>query len=78
MPTIARCGAYRVFFYSNNGVEPPHVHFQRERCLAKFWLDPVALASNSGFRARELRELEALTLENRQGWLEEWDEFFGG
>jgi len=31
-----------VFFYSNNGVEPLHVHFQRERCLAKFWLMAVS------------------------------------
>ncbi len=42
IPTIARCGPCRVFFYSNNGVEPLHVHFQRERCLAKFWLMAVS------------------------------------
>jgi hypothetical protein len=77
MPTIARRGPYRVLFYSNNGVEPPHVHVQRERLLAKFWLDPVALSSNSGFRAHELRDLEALVIQNRSSWLEAWDEFFG-
>ena len=66
-----------MLFYSNNGVEPPHVHVQRERLLAKFWLDPVVLSSNSGFRAHELRDLEALVIQNRSSWLEAWDEFFG-
>jgi hypothetical protein len=36
MPAIARVGPYRVFFYSNEGLEPPHVHIQRGRSLAKF------------------------------------------
>ena len=66
-----------MLFYSNNGVEPPHVHVQRERLLAKFWPEPVALSSNSGFRAHELRDLEALVIQNRRSWLEAWDEFFG-
>lgn len=44
--------ALQIFFYSNEGVEPPHVHIRRERATAKFWLDPVALSSASGFRRR--------------------------
>ena len=78
MPTIARPGPYRVFFYSNNGVEPPHVHVQKGTALAKFWLAPVAQASASGYRAHDLRELERLVRENHEVWLEAWNEFFGG
>jgi hypothetical protein len=77
MPTIARLGPYRVFFFSNEGAEPPHVHIQRERSLAKFWLEPVALATVYGFRARELRELERIVGENQRTWMEAWHEFFG-
>jgi hypothetical protein len=76
MPTIARVGPYRVLFYSNEGLEPPHVHIQRGRSLVKFWLEPVAQASASGFQARELRELERLVDANRHLWLEAWHEFF--
>ena len=47
------------------------------RTLAKFWLDPVAQASASGFQARELRELERLVNANRHIWLEAWHEFSG-
>jgi hypothetical protein len=76
MPTIARLGPYRVFFFSNERLEPLHVHMQRERSLAKYWLEPVSLASASGFSAWELRRLEQLVTENQQNWLEAWHEFF--
>lgn len=37
------------FFASSDFSEPPHVHVQREKFVAKFWLNPVALAKNRGF-----------------------------
>jgi hypothetical protein len=77
MPTVARIGPYRFFFFSNEGNEPRHIHVQRERYLAKFWLDTVALASSVGFQAHELRELERLVGENRKLLVEAWDGFFG-
>jgi hypothetical protein len=48
-PTILRSGPYRLFFFSNEGEEPPHIHVQRERMLAKFWLGPVLEAWNEYF-----------------------------
>ncbi len=77
MPTIARLGPYRVFFFSTEDLEPPPVHVQRDTSLAKFWLEPVALVSATGFSARELRHLERLATENQVAWLEAWHEFFG-
>jgi hypothetical protein len=77
VPTLARIGPFRFFFYSNEGVEPPHVHAQRERKIAKFWLEPVALASTSRFSASELRLIEHIVVENRERFLEAWHEFFG-
>jgi hypothetical protein len=75
MPTIARVGPYRVFFYSNEGFEPPHVHIERDECVAKFWLATVDLANNYNFKAHELSKLQQLVLEYRQEWLEKWHEF---
>ena len=77
MPTIRREGPYRFFFFSNEGFEPPHIHVQRERALAKFWLSPVALASSTGFPGHELRRLEALVGHHRTEFEEAWHEFFG-
>lgn len=57
MPTVLRVGGYRFFFYANENDEPRHIHVQRERMLAKFWLQPVALAGSTGFAANELKKL---------------------
>jgi Domain of unknown function (DUF4160) len=51
MPTVARIGPFRFFFYSNEGAEPPHIHAQQDRKMAKFWLEPVTLASSGRFSA---------------------------
>jgi len=58
MPKVLRIGAYRFYFYSNEKGEPPHIHVQRERFLAKFWLDPVALAGSKRFASHELRTMQ--------------------
>ncbi len=76
MPTIARIGPHRFFFYGNEGAERPHVHVQRERMMAKFWLDPVTLASVGRFPPHELRRIERMISEHRQSFLDAWHEFF--
>ncbi len=76
-PTIARIGPYRFFFYANEGVEPVHVHVQRDDLLAKFWLAPVELAGSVGFSARELNLIHKTVEENAAAFQEAWNEFFG-
>ena len=75
-PTIRRIGPYRFFFFSNEGTENPHVHVQRDRQLAKFWLSPVALAGSTGFAAQDLTRVQLLVEENRESFLEAWHEYF--
>ena len=77
MPTVLRAGPYRFFFYSNEEGEPPHIHVQREVMLAKFWLDPVALAKSTRFAAHELRRIEGIITEQRETLLEAWRDHFG-
>lgn len=76
MPTILRIGAFRFFFYSNEGQEPTHIHVQSDNKLAKFWLNPVNLASSVGFSAKELNQLLGLVRENETLFLEAWNDFF--
>ncbi|HFB65754.1 MAG TPA: DUF4160 domain-containing protein [Aeromonadales bacterium] len=78
MPTILRIGPYRFYFYSNEEGEPAHIHIQRERMLAKFWLKPVMLASSTRFPPQELRKLEVLVAKNKIALLEAWNEYFSG
>ena len=77
MPTVAREGPWRCFFYSHEGTEPPHIHVARERLEAKFWIEPVALASSSGFSAHELREIQRMIKTRQRFFLEARHGYFG-
>lgn len=77
LPTVLRIGAYRFFFYANEDGEPRHIHVQREKLLAKFWLNPVSLANSVGFPAHELNKLLSMVEANHQTFVEAWNEFFG-
>lgn len=76
MPTILRIGSYRFFFYSNEGGEPPHIHIQSDRKLAKYWLQPVNLAGSTRFAAHELSKLGTLVEDNKDKLMEAWNEYF--
>jgi hypothetical protein len=79
MPTVPDSpGPYRVFFYSLDCQEPPHVHVQRERMVCKFWRTPVVLSTNHGFSPRELHRIRAMMLEQRDHILEAWHAHCGG
>jgi hypothetical protein len=78
MPTVLRIGPYRFFFYSNERGEPVHIHVQRDRSIAKFWLQPVALAKAKHFDAHELTVLRQHIESNLQTMLEAWNEHHGG
>lgn len=75
MPTIQKItGPYRFYFYSFDCSEPVHIHVQRERMVCKFWLEPITLANNYGFSAKELNQIRKLIrnyiIEIRDAWHE--------
>ena len=78
MPTVLRSGPHRLFFYSGDGIEPPHIHVERDQNIAKFWLDPVQLASSRGLKPAELRDIERLVTDHAQELLEAWNEYIAG
>lgn len=61
VPTLLLIEGFRFFFFSNEGLEPPHVHVEHDDGHAKFWLQPV-----------ELVESQRL----KQHFLERWHEYF--
>ena len=76
MPTVLRSGPYRVFFYSGDGAEPPHVHVQRDDAEAKFWLDPTELSRSTGFGPSEIRRIRSMILSREQHLVDAWNEYF--
>lgn len=48
MPTVLIIEGFRFFFFSNEGVEPPHIHVEKADAYAKFWLQPAQLVHSEG------------------------------
>ena len=78
MPTVLRHGPYRFFFYAGDGGEPPHIHVERDKNTAKFWLDPVRLQNSGGFGRTELNRIQRLVEDNGEDLLRSWNDYFNG
>jgi hypothetical protein len=76
MPTVLRVSGYRFFFFSNERGEPAHIHVEQAERYAKFWLGPISLAANAGFRSGELSELRRLVEQHQELFRERWNEYF--
>ncbi len=75
MPTVKGIsGPYRFYFYSFDCAEPMHVHVQREGKVCKFWLEPVMLADNHGFSARDLTDIRQQIGRNLDALVAAWQE----
>ena len=72
MPTVLQIGPYSFIFFSSDQREPAHIHVKRDRQIAKFWLDPISLSKNRGFKEHELNRVARLVEENQQTLLEAW------
>ena len=76
VPTPLRIGPYRFFFYANDREEPSHVHVQRDRHTAKFWIDPVMIDRSGRFRPDELLAIQKIIKRNKIKLLKAWHEYF--
>ncbi len=77
MPTALRVGPYSFVCISSDQSAPVHIHVKRDRQLAKFWLEPVAVAYNRGFAEHELKQIERLVNEHQPTLVEAWHDYFG-
>lgn len=77
LPTLLRFEGFRLFFYSNEGSEPHHVHVEKNGNMAKLWLSPVAIEYSHGFNQREITKLTRVVEENRELLITKWNEYFG-
>jgi hypothetical protein len=70
-------GPYRFFFVSFDCSEPPHAHVEREDKTCKFWLEPLALGRNHGFKSQELNAIRGLIVRHLAAILKAWYEHCG-
>ena len=82
MPTILLVRGWRVFFYSNEGDEPVHVHARKAEAECKMWLRTdtyeVEEAWSHNMAPRLRREIRKIIFGHFDLILEEWDRYFGG
>ncbi len=81
MPTVLYVQGWRLFFYSNEGNEPMHIHAVKGEAECKFWLLPdrfdivEEFAYNS--TPRLLREIRQIIFEHFDQIITAWQEHFG-
>ena len=74
MPTVLRIKGFRIGFYSSEPDEPVHVHVHKGGNEAKFWLAPVQLSWNKGFRESELKDMARILETHETRLIEAWNE----
>lgn len=77
MPTLLIWHGYRFRFYASDGLEPAHVHIVKDGRAAKVWLSSLEIEYARGYNGREIAEFSAKIAENRDDWMEKWNDFFG-
>lgn len=79
MPKIFDLIGYQIFFFSNEGNEPCHIHVGKSRSnSSKFWIVPeVKVAHNkSNIPPKDLRKILDWIDDNTDFILQKWHEFF--
>jgi Domain of unknown function (DUF4160) len=75
-PAALREKGFRLYFYSGEEKEKPHIHVAYEGRVAKFWLNPVELVENKKMSKGELRQAYAIVKRHAAYLLEAWDAHF--
>jgi hypothetical protein len=81
MPTILQLQGWRLFFYGNEGNEPPHVHARKAESECKFWLRPdlfdIAEEWSHCLTPRLRREIRKIIFDHFELIVDEWYQSFG-
>jgi hypothetical protein len=80
MPTVLIISGWRLFFYSNEGNEPVHIHAEKAEIECKFWLLRDAFeieeAKSYNLTPAARREIRKIIFEHFEYIVKEWDKYF--
>jgi hypothetical protein len=80
MPTILVIAGWRIFFYSNEGHEPIHVHAEKAEMEIKFWIDvenfEIKEAFSFNFTPQAKREIKKILYDHFDYIVSEWNRYF--
>jgi hypothetical protein len=80
MPTILVIAGWRIFFYSNEGQEPIHVHAEKAEMEIKLWIDTENFEITEAFAfnvtPQAKREIKKIIYEHFDYIISEWNRYF--
>jgi hypothetical protein len=80
MPTIIRKNGWRIFFYSNEGKEPMHVHAIKGSSEVKYWISQkmnmISYANSFNLTPKLKREIEEILMEYLPRLIQAWHTYF--
>lgn len=77
MPNLLFIYGFRFFFYSNEGVEPMHVHVVKGSANGKIWLEPsIEVAYFFDFTKAEQKQIIELVNLHVVAFKLKWNEYF--
>lgn len=80
MPTILFIYGWRLFFYSNEGSEPIHVHAQKGDMECKYWIfiEQVEIkeAFSYNMNPAATREIKKIIYQHFDMIIESWEQYF--
>lgn len=80
MPTVLYIYGWRLYFYSNEGMEPIHIHAEKGDMECKYWLDIREIQINEAF-AHNLtpsarREIKKIIYQHFDIIVNAWEKYF--
>ncbi len=66
----------QLYFFSSDRDEPPHIHIKRDKQIAKFWLNPLSMGKNRGFKEHELNQIAKLVTKHQSTLMDAWHDYF--
>ncbi|HLP46986.1 MAG TPA: DUF4160 domain-containing protein [Candidatus Kapabacteria bacterium] len=76
MPTILLIMGWRLFFYTNEGNEPIHIHCRKAEMECKYWLDStnfeIREAFSNNMNNKDKRQVKKIIFEYFEYIEEEW------
>ncbi len=81
MPTVLMKDGWRLFFYSNERNEPPHIHARKGGSECKYWLladqFDIQEAHAYSISAAEHRQIRQIIFDNFDYLVAEYEKFHG-
>ncbi len=79
MPTVLIMLGWRLFFFSNEGNEPIHIHCRKGEMECKYWLDRKNFDIEEEFAynlsPKDKRQVRKIIFDHFEHIEEQWDEF---